>query len=231
MSDSKAKSGIGRRKEQTAAVYDQLHQYLRGGIEFLVPADEPSNISIEIASIIAVLDRSNERQNVDDAAGKAVAASEEFVETDPDQVAADEAAATGQREQLNRLRALEQQLKSAEVTIRERNNSIESLQGKLLEIEEAQSAEVVAPPELPIPGKRRQSRPDKRKRNLTTDERANAILAELEDSQNDIEARLSDQSKLSKVHITQLKQDLSLIKKTRMEIIERLKLEQHRNVS
>ena len=74
MSDSKAKSGIGRRKEQTAAVYDQLHQYLRGGIEFLVPADEPSNISIEIASIIAVLDRSNERQNVDDAAGKAVAA-------------------------------------------------------------------------------------------------------------------------------------------------------------
>ena len=48
---------FGRSKSARDAVVERLHQYLRAGIEYLEPTDHPEASSIEIADIVAALDR------------------------------------------------------------------------------------------------------------------------------------------------------------------------------
>jgi hypothetical protein len=192
---------FGRRKTISDKVYKQLHQYLRAGIEFLVPADEAQANGIEVATIVDALEKRDEQ----------LASNGPPVES-----AADAAAAEQQRQLQARMETLESQLAQAEKTLRERDRTVETLKDQL---QERLQPEIRPPKTNPNPP------------NLTADERANAILSELEDSRTDIEKRLQDSSGLSKAHIVQLKQDLALINKTRREIVARLELQKRRTAS
>lgn len=214
---------FGRAKSSRDALVERLHEYLRAGIEYLEPADNPTSSSIEIAGIVAALDR---QADAGSAAEAETVTPEALDEPEPED-----------REQIERLRALEKQIQEAELAIRERDQSIEVLQVKLLNSEEtgfeesaADTAQKVEKPD-DTQGNRK-SKPNTGAvpaEASSSDARAAVILAELEDSRKDIENRLANPDKLSKTHIAQLKQDLAMIRRTRSEITERLRLQRQRD--
>lgn len=174
-------------------LYALLLEYLRAGIEYLAPAEEHSSNAVEIATIVAALERRDEKlQHI-------------LSESDaPDSTQSGESdRSSASKQQSKRIRVLESRIEDAEKIIRSRDEMIEELQVRLLIYQD----ENIERPQQSDGGSRQ-----------FANKKIESFLANLEKSRKEIETQLKNSKGLNKFRVAQLKSGLARLQRKKDEI-------------